>query len=119
MSEWLPIRYLGFWDVPRNFLVRYQRELYLFDCPFREELDDYPDSYAVYVLPDLSADEIDADWAALPGKAVRKVGDIPITDVRFDPTRRKAIGAEVFDALVPDSSANGEHSHAKPRSPAR
>jgi len=119
MNEWVPIRYLGFWDVPRNFLVCYQGEQYLFDCPFSEELDDYPDHYTVYVLPELSSEEIDANWAALPGKAIRQVGEVPITAVRFDPSRRKAIGAEVFDGLPVSSSANGEQSHAKPGSATR
>ncbi len=100
MSEWVPIRYLGFWDVPRNFLVRWQGTLYLFDCPFDEELDDYPEVYAVYSLPELSQDEIDASWVALPSKATRRVGTVPINTVRFDATKRKEIDATVLDELL-------------------
>ena len=118
MSEMVPIRYLGFWDVPRNFLVRWGGELYLFDCPFDEQLDDYPDVYTVYALPELPKEEIDADWTVLPGKATRKVGTVPIAAVRFDPTRRKAIGAEVLDALPPSPApANGTHGRAQSSSP--
>ena len=116
MRELIPIRYLGFWDVPRNFLVRHEGELYLFDCPFNEADDDYSASYAVYLLPELSPAEIESDWSALPGKAIRKVGDVAVADVRFDPTRRKAVGVEVFDTIAPIASANGEQTNAKPRS---
>ena len=116
MSEWVPIRYLGFWDVPRNFLVRWRGELYLFDCPFDEQLDDYPDAYTVYTLPELPQEEIDADWTALPDKAPRKVGTVPIAAGRFDPTRRNAIGAEAFDALT-SPPANGAHGHVQSSTP--
>ncbi|MBY0513589.1 MAG: hypothetical protein K2P78_06720 [Gemmataceae bacterium] len=113
MSDWVPIRYLGFWDVPRNFLVRYAGELLLFDCPFSEALDDYPDTYAVYVLPEMSRDEIDQDWAGLPDKALRKVGDVPIAAVTFDPTMRTAIRAEVLD-LLPHANGTPAHADAPP-----
>src|SRR5947208_1459394 len=113
MNDSVPIRYLGFWDVPRNFLVRHAGELYLFDCPFDEKLDDYPDAYTVYVLPEMSREQIDEDWAGLPNKALRKVGVIPIASVRFDPTKRKEIGAEVFASLLPSPpSVNGTAAHA-------
>jgi hypothetical protein len=119
MREWIPIKYLGFWDVPRNFLVRHEGTLYLFDCPFIEADDDYSTSYAVYLMPDLSPDEYDEDWSALPRRAIRKIGDVVVADVRFDPTRRNAIGAEVFDAFHPSAQANGEQSNAKPGSRVR
>ena len=51
MNNAVPIEYLGFWDVPRNFLVRFQGKSYLFDCPFDDDLDDYPESYSVYSFP--------------------------------------------------------------------
>ena len=118
MKGMIPIRYLGFWDVPRNFLVRHAGDLYLFDCPFNDDIDDYPESYAVYVLPEMTRDEIDEDWAGLPGKALRKVGVVPIAAVRFDPTKRLEIGAEVFDLLAAKlPSANGTAAHAE--APAR
>jgi len=113
MSEWVPIRYLGFWDVPRNFLVRHDGELLLFNCPFSEELDDYPETYAVYVLPEMTREEIDRDWVGLPDQAIRNLGDVPISAVQFDPTRRKEIRSDIFDRLLPVTpSANGAPQHA-------
>lgn len=51
-STLVPInfRYGEFWDVPRIFVVEHEGQLWLFDCPFSDELDDYPDEYAVYLL---------------------------------------------------------------------
>lgn len=115
MTEWVPIRYRGYWDVPRIFLVRFGGTLYLFDCPFSEALDDYPDVYSVFTLPDLPDDEIPDDWTTLPARATRLVGEVPVAAIRFDPTRRQAIGAEVFDTLAPPP-ANGEYVHARPGS---
>ena len=113
MCDWIPIRYLGFWDVPRNFLVRFSGDLYLFDCPFDEEGDEYPEYYSVYILPEMSREQIDADWVGLPARALRKTGVVPIDSVRFDPTKRKEIGAEVFDLLAVNApSANGTAAHA-------
>ncbi|MBI3437578.1 MAG: hypothetical protein HY054_02795 [Proteobacteria bacterium] len=40
-SEWLPIRYRDFWDLPRAFSVDYDGKTYFFDCPFNESIDDY------------------------------------------------------------------------------
>lgn len=118
MNNAVPIDYLGFWDVPRNFLVRAQGKLYLFDCPFDDEIDDYPDTYSVYILPEMSREEIDADWAGLPNKAIRKLGEVPIAAIRFDSTKRKEIGVEVFDLLkVNVPSANGTASHREEVAP--
>ena len=99
MNEWIPIRYLGFWDVPRNFFVRWGDQLLLFDCPFDDELDDYPDDYAVYQMPELMLKDIESNWIGLPDKAIRVVGHVPITDVKFDGTRRRAIRSEIFSRL--------------------
>jgi len=44
---------------------------------------------------------------------VGNVADIPVAAVRFDPTRRKEIGAEVFDRLAPARPpAHGTPDHA-------
>lgn len=95
----MPIRCLGYWDYPTNFLVRHGGDLILFDRPFSEELDDYPDEYAVYVLPEMTREQIDADWAGLPDKAVRSLGTVPISAIGFDPTRKASMDGGVLDAL--------------------
>jgi hypothetical protein len=112
MTADLPIRYRGYWDVPRIFLTRYRGHLYLFDCPFSETLDDYPDVYAVYLMPEIPDDETPTDWTTLPPRATAYLGEVPVKAVRFDPTRRQTIGAEVFDLLpLASRPANGVHTH--------
>lgn len=101
MTSWLPIRYRGYWDIPRIFLVRQAGQLFLFDCPFDHDLDDYPDHFTVYRLPDIADEDTPDDWTTLPGRAVRTLGRVPTAAVRFDPTRRAAIDAATFDALRP------------------
>jgi hypothetical protein len=99
MSDWLPIRYRGYWDVPRMILVRHANRLYLLDCPFDHELDEYPDHFTVYQLPNIGDGDTPDDWTTLPGCAVRVVGEVPVTAVTFDPTKRAAIRADMFDAI--------------------
>lgn len=93
------IRYRGFYDVPRIFVVTAAGATYLFDCPFDDELDDYRDRYAVYRL---SADVIPerGSWDGLPGRGVL-LGEVPVAEVRFDPTRRQAMDAAVLDRVAP------------------
>src|SRR5687767_3670420 len=100
MTGWAPIRYLGFWDVPLNFFVRHNGALYLFDCAFDEAIDDYAPAYQVYLMPEIAEEELPKDWTTLPARAVRRVGEIPVTKVQFDPTRRREIETSVLDALI-------------------
>ena len=87
----LPIRYAGFYDVPRVFAVEREGCIYIFDCPFDDEEDEYPDKYVVYRLPDETlASTADAAWKELIQSAVR-IGECAVSDVHFDVTRRNAI----------------------------
>jgi hypothetical protein len=95
------IVYRGFWDVPRIFLARVGGDVYLFDCPFSETLDDYPDVYEVFLLsPSVDWDDLPKDWTTLSKTAVRRLGTIPVADVRFDPTLRKQFDASILDTLT-------------------
>jgi hypothetical protein len=99
MHEWTPIQYRGFWDVPRVFLATHQGEVLLFDSAFDESLDDYHETYKVYVMPLLRPDELPADWTTLRSLATCFLGEIPISRVEFDATRRKSIHRAVLDEL--------------------
>ena len=101
MSRWVAIYYRGYWDVPRIILTRHHGELFLLNCPFSEELDDYPDEYVVYLMPaDLHEENLPTDWTLLSGMAPRELGTIPVNRVTFDPTKRKQIDASILDALT-------------------
>jgi len=93
------VEYRDFYDVPRIFIVEFNRKTYLFDCPFDEEVDDYGDSYTVMELPAGTARELPEDWSGLGRTAEREVGSCLVQDVTFDGTRRSRIDATVFSQL--------------------
>jgi hypothetical protein len=98
-TDSLPIRYRDFYDVPRAIVVELDGALYLFDCRFDPELDDYEGQYIVYRLPeDLSDDLERMSWTDLDHRGQR-VGAVDVSAVEFDPTRRSSIDARVFDLL--------------------
>lgn len=100
MTNWLPISYRGYWDVPRIVLVRHDGQPVVLSCPFSEELDDYPDEYEVFTLPpDLHEEDLPPDWTELDRLAVSRLGRVPIDQVRFDPGHRH-IDAAVLDQFT-------------------
>jgi hypothetical protein len=98
--DWAPIRYRDFYDLPRIFITSYNGQDYLFDCPFDDELDDYPDSYRVYQLPALSEEALQGSWELLPELATSFLGEIPVAEVQFDPTKRERINTDIFRELL-------------------
>jgi hypothetical protein len=101
MTAWADINYRGFWDIPRIFFVRHGGQLYLFDCPFDDTIDDYPDSFTVYEMPELTEADYAGSWAHLADKAIRRVGEVPVASVTFDPTKRRQIDTAIFANLTP------------------
>lgn len=103
-GSWLPIDYRDFYDVPRMIVVERGGQLYLFDAPFDDAADNYADRYAVYRLPESAREEIRSDsWVGLPA-AGQRVGDIPVSEVEFDETKRRLINDDVFSRLEADLS---------------
>ena len=99
----LPIRYAGFYDVPRRFLVSFDGASYFFESRFDDDLDEYEDLYTVFRLAaslDVRNEHaVNAIWSALPGSATR-IGQVKLTDVRFDESQRRFIDDSVFARLV-------------------
>jgi hypothetical protein len=93
------IVYRDFYDVPRVFLVRYKQHLFLFESVFDAQRDDYSQTYNVYLMPELTENEIGGSWEKISQKAIRKICQVPVSDVKFDPTRRKEIQAETLKEL--------------------
>ena len=100
--SWSTIRYRDFYDVPRIFIMKHNGKLYLFDCPFDEDLDDYPDIYQVYDLDAISEDELQGSWEGLPERAVSLLGTVLVTQVQFDPTKRNSVETAVLERLIAD-----------------
>jgi hypothetical protein len=99
VKEPIQIQYRDFYDIPRVFVAELEGVRFLFDCPFNEELDDYPDAYDVFVLPRLTREDLDGSWAGLSGRAIQHLGRVPTTTVVFDDSRRKTIEASVLRDL--------------------
>lgn len=100
MKEPVAIQYRDFYDVPRLFIAEFGGVQFLFDASFNDTLDDYPDEYAVSILPRLRPDELAGSWQGLSDRAVRKLGQVPIASVTFDADRRRYIEAEVLRDLM-------------------
>lgn len=99
MTNLLPIRYREFWDVPRVFVVRVGPETFLFDCPFDDEAEDFGTSYRVYRMPELAPDDLAGSWVGLHNRALAFLGEVPISSVKFDPSRRESIDPSILDEL--------------------
>lgn|SRR5438046_1164081 len=106
MSDRLTIQYRDFYDVPRIFLVNHRGTLYLFDCPFDQDLDEYPDIYRVFVLPSDPCSDLSGSWDDLASRATAYLGEVPVKSVQFDSTRRREIETDVIDELERKLSTN-------------
>jgi hypothetical protein len=100
MSTWAPIRYRGFWDVPRIFLVTDCGRHLLFDCPFDETIEDFPDDYRVYLMPPITEEELAGSWDQLSERALQYLGKVSIGKVRFDPSKRREIDTAILEDLT-------------------
>ncbi len=94
-------RYCDFYDVPRCIVLRYRGKLLLLQSVFDDELDDYPDRYSVYELPD-------NDGKSLPQLSLEfltttpstSIGEVRVAAVKFDSSKRKELDPSVLDALL-------------------
>jgi hypothetical protein len=100
MEPLAPIQYRDFWDVPRIFIASYEGKSYLFDCPFDEATEDYPNIYKVFILPELPEATLAGSWDELHTFATQYLGDVPIDKVGFDPTHRHGIHPRVLEELA-------------------
>jgi hypothetical protein len=101
MSDWRDFKYSGFWDQPRTFYTLDGEQSFLFDCQFDEQLDDYPESYNVYLIPRPDPSNLPALWIELEQKKLRLLGTVKIPFSAFDPSRRKQVDLDILKQLVP------------------
>jgi hypothetical protein len=102
------ISYSGFYDAPLAFVACHNDKQYLFWRVFDDTLDEYPDEYEVFVLPDLSEREIGESWSTLPEKAKAYVGKLNLNQIIFDPTRRRSIQTNILERLSDPSTLGSE-----------
>ena len=97
---WLPIIYREFYDIPRVFLVDYRGGSFFFDCPFDDSLDDYPDIFIVYRLPNNLRDQVESlSWTDL-SNSLEKIGFVSVDKVEFDVTKRGFVADRIFEYIA-------------------
>ena len=105
MVEMTTFKYGGFYDVPRCLYFRYRGRRFLLQSAFDEDLDEYPTDYSVYILPESVGDSV---LVCTPeffsNTPMACIGQIPIDQVTFDPTKRKELDASIFDSFVVDQT---------------
>jgi hypothetical protein len=89
MGSWQFQAYREFWDVPRMVVARDESGTYLFHSRFDDGPDDYIDHYEVFEIPALTDEELHGSWEAIPGKALRRLADVPLGQLPFGITRRE------------------------------
>lgn len=93
--------YGEFYDVPRMIRFQLGGKWYFMRSRFDEEKDDYTDFYEVYLLPFRSEGEFKSNpncWAELNNAF--HLGQIPITEVGLDSTRRCSIDADSIESWL-------------------
>jgi hypothetical protein len=94
------LQFRDFWDVPRIFLVSYGSHILLFDCKFDEKSEDFAKTYHVLLMPVLSDIQLNGSWENLSENAIASLGEIAISDIIFDDSRRQFISSDAVSKLL-------------------
>src|SRR5215467_10985099 len=94
------ITYREFYDVPRMVILNHRGLKLLLDSGFDESKDEYSLTYKTYILPMELDERTQRSWAALPQTATKCIGEIPVDQVIFDPTKRAEIDTRLIDKLL-------------------
>jgi hypothetical protein len=100
MNKRAKFTYRDFYDVPRIIVLTHREQKLLLDCKFDDSLDDYPATYKLYILNPQVDEDSQTSWASMPSRAVRYVGEIPVSQVVFDHTKRAELETSVIDRLL-------------------
>jgi hypothetical protein len=98
----VPFKYVEFFDVPRFIMFRYQKHLFLLESFFDKDKDDYDENYSIQILPSWVEQKIaDSSWEVLDEDIGAKLlGEVPVKDVVFDPTRRRKLDPAFLDKYL-------------------
>jgi hypothetical protein len=94
--KWIPITYYEFYDCPRLFIAEWNGALFIFDCPFSDSFDEYPEYYSVYrlSLDVYSVSSLSEVLSVIVSEA--PCCEVAVCEVVFDESRRRAIGRDVL-----------------------
>lgn len=99
-EKWAKINYRDFYDVPRIFFWEWKNQWILFESVFLEDQDEYDPIYSIYLMKKLSKEDCDGSWKYISDKAIKKLGEIPVNQVKFDPTLRKEIEISALEEIL-------------------
>jgi hypothetical protein len=103
MAEMTPFKWGWFDDVPRCISLRYKGKGFVLQSRFDDDLEEYPDEYSVYVVPELTDDSQPVCTPEfLSNTPMACIGQIAINQVVFDPSKRKELDASCLDHLLAD-----------------
>lgn len=103
MAGNIPFIYREFYDVPRIIILRRGNLQILLESAFDAEADEYSDNYKVFVLPNISDEDLKGSWETLASRATGLLGEIRVSDLDFDPSRRNDINPVLIDNLLKSS----------------
>ncbi len=92
---WAAIRYQDFYRMPRSIALIHREMLLLLDGSWDDTISAYPATYAVYELP--LDTNLDQRWEGLPSRALRRLGQMPLSEIRLDESLRLALDTSAFD----------------------
>jgi len=76
MTDWYNIKYREFYDIPRFVVASRGHKTYLFSCPFDDVIDEYPNFYRVYLMPELSDEMLSRSWEDIELLALKEIDTI-------------------------------------------
>lgn len=94
----VPFKYGEFYDVPRLIVLKYKGHLFMLGSYFNEEEDEYDDFYRIILLPSSIEETLSNSWEILfQDVGAKMIGRVPVKNVIFDPTKRKALNPHFLD----------------------
>ncbi len=96
----IPFKYVEFYDVPRYIALHYRGRLLLLKSAFDEAIDEYPENYSVYVLPESAEDAFEkSSWNSLDSNEGQFISQIRVNSVEFDATKRQRLNPSCLNVL--------------------
>src|SRR5438309_251065 len=97
----LPIvRYGSFFDFPRGMYVQVGLVIVRLNAEFDDVTDDFREYYDVWIMPDADPSSFPAATAAIVGYTEVPIGTIAVSEIEFDPSRRKTIKCNRLEEMV-------------------
>lgn len=92
--------YRGFHDVPRVFCLACDEGVYVFESRFDGAIDEYDDTYDVWLIRDRDAARAEPDTILAIVSAQEPLARVPVPAVTFDSTRRRTMRLDLPKGVI-------------------